>query len=172
MEETGKGGIRCHRLCTYGSLVPALAGTVVAGSVLLTRCRHFFLLWYVSKAHLKSHRRNSESMQPDVLTSALLQAHCSSAPTVRQPYFSLIAALLRPRLASLNSSSLTLHRPYSVPTSARIHAYFKPPLAAFQPRSSTTAALRMPYFISTPMACFRSSSCPTSAAIQLFGHHP
>ena len=37
----------------------------------------------ISKAHLKSHRRNSESMQPDVVTSALLQAHCSSASTLR-----------------------------------------------------------------------------------------
>ena len=54
----------------------------------------------------------------------------------------------------------------------RIHANLKLPLAAFQPRFSTTAALRMPYYISTPMACFRSSSYPTSAAIQLYGHHP
>ena len=112
----------------------------------------------VSEAHL----------QPDVLTSALLQAHCSSASTLRQPYFSSTATLQRPRLASLSSSSLTLHRPYSVLTSARLEASFKPSLAAFQPRFSRTAPLRQPYFRSTPICYFRPSSCPTSAAIQLY----
>ena len=82
VEETGKGGIRCHRLfmvhwfqLCLAQWSQALFGLLVAGL--------FSVM--ISKAHLKSHRRNSESMQPDVVTSALLQAHCSSVSTLRQP---------------------------------------------------------------------------------------
>ena len=77
----GQGGDSVPQVI-YGSFVPARSGTVVAGSFWLTRCRPFFSVM-VSKAHLKSHRRYLESMQPDVVTSALLQAHCSSASTIR-----------------------------------------------------------------------------------------
>ena len=98
----------------------------------------------VSKAQLKSLMRNSESMKPSVLTSALLQAHCSSASTLRQPYFSPNLALQRLRFPSLSSSSLTLHRPYSVPTSARLQAYFTPPPALQQPYDRPISDL-LPY---------------------------